>query len=457
DGTGTSARFNQPYGMTMDAAGNIYIADAGNNNIRKGVRVTGGGSSSSSGGSSGSSSGGGSSSSGSGSSSGGSSSGSSSGGGSSGGSSSGGSGNPTVFLLPAAMAIDSSNNLYIADTGNHSIKKISSAGVGSQLAGTDGTVGSADGTGAAASFHSPAGIAVDGGGNVYVADTGNGTIRKITSAGVVTTLAGSPANRGTQDGTGSAAYFNAPTGIAVDPSGNVYVTDATSDTIRKITGAGVVTTIAGSAAVVGESDGTGSSALFSGPFGLCSDTSGNLYVADTNNHTVRFITSGTGVVTTIAGSAGISGSFDGTHFDALFNLPHGVSVASSTGYLYVADTANSVIRKVTTSGGVTTVTGLAGISGLRNSAAGLPLFNQPQAVVVDTSNNIFVADTGNSVIRKVATDGSVTTLVPSASSTTTPSSGGGSGGGSFSSVFAGLLALLAGVRGLTRRHRARAA
>jgi sugar lactone lactonase YvrE len=285
-----------------------------------------------------------------------------------------------------------------------------------------------------------------------VADTGNGTVRKITSSGAVSTLAGSASNRGTQDGTGSAAYFQTPTGIAVDSTGNVYVSDTNSSTIRKVTSAGVVTTLAGSAPSLGESDGLGTYARFSSPTGLAINSSGGVMVADTNSDTVRVV-GPDGTTSTLIGSAGISGSFDGQGYDALLNLPRGVHVASTTGYLYIADTANNLIRKSTTSGAVITVAGVAGISGLRNSASGLPLFNQPQGMVVDSSNNIFVVDTGNSVIRKVATDGTVTTLTPSATATTTTTvSGGGSGGGSFSSLFSGLLALLVAARGFTRRR-----
>ena len=148
--------------------------------------------------------------------------------------------------------MDGSGNVYVADTGNNTIRKITPAGVVSTLAGMAGSSGSADGTGSAARFYYPFGVAVDGSGNVYVADTYNNTIRKITPAGVVSTLAGTAGSSGSADGTGSAAQFYYPCGVAVDGSGNVYVADTDNYTIRKITPAGVVSTLAGLAGKFGQ-------------------------------------------------------------------------------------------------------------------------------------------------------------------------------------------------------------
>src|SRR5207245_2370200 len=173
------------------------------------------------------------------------------------------------------------------------------------------SIGSADGTGSAARFYFPTGVATDSSANVYVADQYNHTIRKITPAGVVTTLAGLAGNPGRGDGTGSAARFNYPSGVATDSSGNVYVADPYNHTIRKITPAGVVTTLAGLAENPGSADGTGSAARFSAPWGVATDSSGNVYVADTFNYTIRKITPA-GVVTTLAGLAGNPGTHDGT-------------------------------------------------------------------------------------------------------------------------------------------------
>src|ERR1022692_4917202 len=174
------------------------------------------------------------------------------------------------------------------------------------LAGAAGVTGSADGNGAAAQFNGPVGVAVDGGGNVYVADTLNYSVRKITSGGVVTTLAGTAGTPGSADGTGSAARFDRPLCAAVDGSGNVYVTDDNNNTVRKITPGGVTTTLAGTAGVRGSTDGTGPAAQFSSPAGIAVDGGGNVYVVDLYNCMIRKITPG-GVTTTVAGAPGKAG------------------------------------------------------------------------------------------------------------------------------------------------------
>lgn len=166
--------------------------------------------------------------------------------------------------------------------------------------------GSADGTGAAARFANPIGVAVDRDGNVYVGDTYNSTIRKVTATGVVTTLAGTAGMPGSADGMGAAARFNHPNGVAVDSAGNVYVADTQYSTIRKITPAGVVMTVAGSATITGSADGTGAAVRFNGPRGVAVDGADNVYVADTFNSTIRKVTSA-GVTTTVAGTAGVTG------------------------------------------------------------------------------------------------------------------------------------------------------
>src|SRR5437899_3036083 len=166
------------------------------------------------------------------------------------------------FNYPSGLAVDSAGNVYVADTLNHTIRKITPAGAVTTLAGSAGQSGSADGTGSAARFDYPEGAAVDGAGNVYVADWGNYTIRKITLAGAVTTLAGSAGQSGSADGTGSEARFDYPTGVAVDSAGSVYVADWWNSTIRKITLAGAVTTLAGSAGFFGSADGIGTAAEF---------------------------------------------------------------------------------------------------------------------------------------------------------------------------------------------------
>ena len=219
-------------------------------------------------------------------------------------------------------------------------------GTATTLAG-NGSLGSADGTGADARFTSPHGVAVDGDGNVYVADRSNQTIRKITPAGVVTTLAGTAPFSGSDDGTGADARFNQPSGLAVDGDGNVYVTDNDNHTIRKITPAGVVTTLAGTAGAWGSDDGTGADARFQNPHGVAVDGDGNVYVTDSRD-AIRKITPA-GVVTTWAGTAQEGGFVDGIGPSARFNSPSGVAV-DGVGNVYVADRSNHAIRKVTPTG-----------------------------------------------------------------------------------------------------------
>jgi NHL repeat-containing protein len=217
------------------------------------------------------------------------------------------------------------------------------SGVMTTLAGLAGSPGTNDGMGCAAQFREPFGVTVDSGGNVYVADSYNYTIRKVTPAGMVTTLAGLAGNRGSADETGSAARFGNPRGVAVDSAGNVYVADSGNDTIRKVTVAGVVTTLAGLAGSTGTNDGTGNAARFQNPWGIAVDSATNVYVADYRNCTIRRVTPA-GVVTTLGGLAASSGSLDGTGSFARFYDPQGV-VVDSAGNVYVADTGNSTIRK----------------------------------------------------------------------------------------------------------------
>jgi sugar lactone lactonase YvrE len=310
------------------------------------------------------------------------------------------------FASPQGLAVDWSGNVYVADSDNHKIRKITPAGVVTTLAGS-GSYGSVDGTGNAASFSAPAGVAVDSSGNVYVADTGNNKIRKITSSGVVTTLAGGAGGSlwhnwsGSADGTGNAAGFFSPRGIAVDSSGNVYVADWGGHKIRKITPAGVVTTLAGSGAS-GSADGMGTAASFYEPNGVTVDSSGNVYVADSSNYKIRKITS-TGVVTTLAGS-GASGSIDGTGTAARLSLsymsPMGVAVDGG-GNIYFG---GSKVRKITSTGVVTTLAG-SGASGSLDGAAKVANFSYVVGVAVDTSGNVYVADSGNHKIRKITITG----------------------------------------------------
>jgi sugar lactone lactonase YvrE len=259
-----------------------------------------------------------------------------------------GPGTTARFNYPADLAIDNTGNLYVADTNNNRIRKITPAGDVSTLAGSS-TSGPADGTGTLAQFNTPRGVAADGAGNLYVADTYNHRIRKIVIAtGLVTTLAGNTS--GYTDGTGTAALFNDPMGVAVDGAGNLYVADADNHNIRKIVIAtGVVTTLAGSdvppVPPSGSADGTGTAALFSLLRGVATDGAGNLYVADSTNHRIRKIVIATKEVTTLTGSGTTGGFTDGTLTAAQFNSPYGIAV-DGAGNLYVADRDNHRIRKI---------------------------------------------------------------------------------------------------------------
>jgi streptogramin lyase len=281
--------------------------------------------------------------------------------------SSDGTGSSASFKSPAGVATDVDGNVYVADTDNHIIRKITPAGIVTTLAGSPGTAGSDDGPGAAARFNFPGGVATDGAGNVYVADTLNSTVRKISAAGVVSTLAGTAGAVGDTDGVGAAACFNLPSAITTDGAGNLYVADSNNNAIRKITPRGVVTTLAGPNAWGVEP-----------PSGIAADRSGNVYVTARNGNAIRKITPG-GAVTTLALQPG-----------ARFNFPNGLAI-DSAGILYVADTDNHAVRKVTPEGVVTTLAGPIG-AGLKS----------PVGVATDGAGNVYVADTGSGTIRKIA-------------------------------------------------------
>jgi sugar lactone lactonase YvrE len=269
-----------------------------------------------------------------------------------------------------------------------------------------------DGTGTAATFNFPEGVAVDAAGNVYVADTSNSLIRKITPAGVVTTLAGTAGTIGYADGPAATAKFWSPSGVAVDTAGNVYVADTNNNRIRKITPAGVVSTLAGSSTgASGFTNGTGSAASFYYPNDVALDTAGNLYVADWGNNAIRKITP-SGVVSTVAGGGiGVTGSTNGAAAGATFNAPRGVAVDTASN-VYVADTGNHLIRKIA-AGQVTTLAGstLSGVfGGFANGTGTASMFDSPMDVAVDGAGNVYVSDVNNYLIRFITPNGVVTTL-----------------------------------------------
>jgi sugar lactone lactonase YvrE len=327
-----------------------------------------------------------------------------------------GSGSAARFFGPSGVAVDSMGNVYVADTQNQTIRKVTQAGVVITLAGRPQFQGTNDGTGVAARFGYPTGIAADTDGNIYVSDTSSSTIRKVAASGtnwLVTTLAGQPGIGGTNDGTNAGARFYGPTGVAVDGATNIYVADYVNYTIRKVTPMGtnwVVTTIAGLGGSQGTNDGTNADARFGGPRGAAVDTNGNVYVADGGNTIRKLTPEGTNwVVTTLAGLGGSSGTNDGTNGNARFNYPSSVAI-DTNGNLYITDDFNSTIRKVMPVGTnwvVTTPAGLPGTFGTNDGTGSVAQFYAPQGVAVDTNGCLYVADTQNNTIRKGYPPGSV--------------------------------------------------
>ncbi len=312
------------------------------------------------------------------------------------------------FRYPFGITTDGID-VYVADMNNGAIRKVTIAtGAVSTLAGAPGVVGSSDGTGAAARFSNPCGITTDGS-NLYVADRGSHTIRKVAiAARTVSTLAGWPGAEGSADGRGAAARFFHPYGIATDGT-NLYVADMFGQTIRRVAIAtGTVTTLAGSPGLIGSSDGRGAEAKFYYPSGITTDGT-NLYVADKNNHTIRKVAIATGTVTTLAGSVGTVGSSDGTGAAARFRYPEGITTDGKN--LYVADSENHTIRKVAiATRAVTTLAGKAGVAKSADGTGAAARFFSPFGIATD-GTDLYVADTYNHTIRRVViATGAVSTL-----------------------------------------------
>ncbi|MBK9245229.1 MAG: Ig-like domain-containing protein [Burkholderiales bacterium] len=374
-GNFAEARFNRPTGVAIDSSGTVYVAEQINNTIRK---INAAGEVSTLAGTAGTFG------------------------------SADATGAEARFSSPYEIVTDSVGNVYVADTGNHTVRRITPAGVVSTIAGKAGFDGSADGAGAEARFYNPRGVATDGVGGVYVADSYNHTIRRISPEGVVSTVAGKAGSAGTADGIGSEARFSNPGGIATDSLGNVYVADTNNHTVRRITPAGLVSTLAGAAGLSGSTDGAGSEARFTSPSGIATDSAGNVYVTEQPSHTVRRITP-QGEVSTLAGAAGQSGSTDGTGTQARFNLPYGIA-ADGLGNLVVADVFNHTIRKISPAGIVSTLAGAAPLSGSQDGAGAQARFQDPEGVATDSMGNVYVADSYNATIRKITPAGLVTTL-----------------------------------------------
>lgn len=310
-----------------------------------------------------------------------------------------GAGAAARFNFPHSIAVATTGVVYVADMNNHTIRKITPDGIVSTLAGLAGQKGSADGSGAAARFRSPAGLAVDADGTIYIADAGNHIIRKISPAGVVTTLAGAAGSKGNVDGSSRNARFNFPHALAIGTSGTLYVADTYSHTIRVIKPTGEVTTLAGQAGHKGHADGAGPLASFFYPSGLAVDAQGTVYVADNGNHTIRRVTAD-GTVSTLAGQASHRGSADGQGSAALFNVPASLAVAAD-GSLYIADYFNSTIRCITKQEQVTTLAGAA--KGWRSLDGRLldARFDFPFGVAVGPNGWVYVAESGGNTVRVI--------------------------------------------------------
>jgi len=347
NGTGVNASFNGPSGVAVDASGNVYVADSGNNIIRKitpqGVVGTLA------------------------------------------------SGTTEGFNLPSGVAVDASGNVIVADTEHNKIKKITPSGEVITIAGS-GTAGSDDGAGTAASFHLPIAVAVDGQGNVYVADDLNNKIRMISTGGVVSTFAGG-GTQGSADGIGTAASFYETYGVVFDPSGNLLVVDLGNNKIRKITPEGVVSTLAGSGFSNGSVDGVGTAASFLYPMGIAAGASGNVYVADYYGNDIRKIDAVGG-------------------FTVTPQLPGGLSIDTSTGI--ISGTPTAVLPQTTYTITATNLSGTS-ITTVDITVNAVPdatdtCFNHPSGITMDSSGNFYVGDTGNKKIKKITPTGEVTTF-----------------------------------------------
>jgi sugar lactone lactonase YvrE len=410
DGTGSAASFTSPTGIVTDKAGNVYVSDQSTQRIRKitpaGVVTTLAGN-----GTVGADD---------------------------------GQGSAASFNWPEGLTIDDANNIYAADEEGKMVRKITPAGVVSTIYGKPNTAGNIPAL--SATFNQPTGVVADAAGNIYVADAGNNLIRKISAAGIVSVFVGSGA-KGDADGNGTAASFNNPTGLTFDATGNMYVADYGNNELRKITAAGMVSSmplfVAANGASGPDNDPSGvavgptgdifytnnvwgkicviqgplistfSIGAYTGmaygkfyikPYGVAVDKAGNVYVADTDNHRIMKVNKdGRDIFVAGHSSSGnypLPGSENGNGLSASFNKPKGIAV-DAAGNMYVADTENNLIRKITPAGAVTTLAGQLTAGGVDGNAS-VASFNKPYGIWVNAAGTVlYVADTGNSLIRKI--------------------------------------------------------
>ena len=367
--TAAAARLNNPWDVAADGSGNIYIADSGNQRIRK---VDAAGNISTVAGT--------------------------------GDQAYGGDGGPAVeaqLAWPASVAVDEAGNLYIADSENHRVRKVDAAGYISTAAGTgEGGYSGNGGPAVKAQLAWPNGVAMDGAGNLYIADTSNQRIRKVDAAGYISAAAGGKVGDGSAGRPALYAHLRSPMGVAADGAGNLYIADTGNNRIRKVDAAGYISTEAGPGRV--GDGGPAVEAWFYHPGHVAADGAGNLYIADTGGHRIRKVDAAAGNIYTAAGTGepGPSGGAVPT-FLAQFNLPEGVAVDES-GNLYIADKGNHIVLKIDAWGYMSKAAG----SGLPGSFVGgesafQTQFNQPQGVAADGLGNLYIADTGNHRIYKV--------------------------------------------------------
>jgi hypothetical protein len=389
-GPATNASLNQPYGVAVDAAGNLYIADTSNGRVRKVstsgtiTTIAGNGTSRFLG--------------------------------------DGGPATDAGLTYPQGVAVDAAGNVYIADPFDNLVRKVSTSGTITTVAG-DGTQGFSDDGGPAtnASLNLPTGVAVDAAGNLYFPDPYSNRVRKVSTSGTITTVAGNGTFGFSGDGgPATNASLRYPYAVAVNAAGNLYIADQGNNRVRKVAASvppllsGTITTVAGDGTTGFSGDGgPATNASLYEPTGVAVDAAGNVYIADPGNHRVRKVST-SGTITTVAGngSPGFSGD-GGPATNASLDGLRGVAV-DAAGNLYIADWVNSRVRKVSTSGMITTVAGSGtyGFSGDGGPATDASL-SSPYGVAVDAAGNLYIADAGNSRVRKVSTSGTITTVAGS--------------------------------------------
>ena len=388
-GAATQASLNNPYGVAVDAKGNVYIADRDNHRIRRvgpdGIITTVAGSGAT-------------------------------GFREAGFSGDGGPATQARLNFPGGVAVDEKGNLYIADTNNYRIRRVGPEGIITTLAGTGKGGFSGDGGPAAqASLDSPIGVAVDAAGSVYIADAGNDRIRRVSPDGIITTIAGGGSFLG-DGGPAIQAILDGPIGVAVDAKGDVYIADKVNHRVRRVGSDGVITTFAGTGPTgygKGGFSGDGGPAVqaqLNFPSGIAVDAKGNVYIADTGNHRIRLV-GPDGIITTFAGTGKTDFSGDGgPATQASLKNPYGVAV-DAKGVVYIADSNNQRIRRVGLDGIITTFAGGGGPLGDGRPATQVAI--RPTGVAIDAKGNVYIADIDNNRIHRVGADSIITTVAGS--------------------------------------------